>query len=261
MKKRALITGASSGIGLAFSKLLARDGYDVVLVARSQRRLQQISKDLENSFSIQAYVLEQDLSKEGAVKSIYDHLQRKKMSIDVLVNNAGFGLFGEFSRTDWKKESAMIQLNIVTLTEMSKFFLPSMLRNRSGKIVNVASTASFMPGPLMAVYYATKAYVLSFSEALAKEVEGMGVSVTALCPGPTATGFQKASELEESKLIKGKTFPDAQEVARYGYQAMKDGKVVAVHGIANQLIVWFVRLMPRSIITSMVYKFQQIDKG
>ena len=182
MKETALITGASSGIGLDLARLFAKDGHDVVLVARSEGKLREIAAELERDFGMTAHVIVADLAKPDAPQTLVAQLP---VDVDVLVNNAGFGVLGPFVETDLAKELEMIQVNVVALTHLTKLLLPPMVARRRGRVLNVASTAAFQPGPLMAVYYATKAYVLSFSEAIADELRDSGVTVTALCPGPT----------------------------------------------------------------------------
>jgi short-subunit dehydrogenase len=177
------------------------------------------------------------------------------LTVDTLVNNAGFTLFGRFAETDWKQEFEMLQVNVVALTALTKVFLPGMVQQRAGRILNLASTAAFQPGPLMAVYYATKAYVLSFSEALADELHGSGVTVTALCPGPTRTGFQERGRMEASRLVQGR-IADARGVAEAGYAGMMAGKALVIPGFTNKLVPWLPRLLPRSMVTSIVRRAQ-----
>src|SRR5207253_1790491 len=199
--------GASSAIGMDFARLLSRDGYDLFLVARSEAKLRELASELGN-----AKVIVADLVSPDAPQRIFD----ASGGVDVLINNAGFGLSGPFIETDLRKELEMIQVNIAALTQLTKLFLRPMVARKSGHILNLASTAAFQPGPLMAVYYATKAYVLSFSEAIADELNGSGVTVTALCPGPTESGFQKRANMEDSKLVRGKLIMDAATVACLG---------------------------------------------
>jgi short-subunit dehydrogenase len=251
-----LITGASSGIGLELARVFAEHGHDVVLVARSEGKLQSLAAELKTR-DVRAHVIVADLSAPGAAKALVDRVRDLALEIDVLVNNAGYGVYGPFLETSLDAELAMIQVNIVALTELTKRLLPPMVARKRGKILNVASTAAFLPGPLMAVYYATKAYVLSFSEAIANELEGTGVTVTALCPGPTASGFQAAAHLEESRLVAGKTLPTSREVARAGYDALMRGTPVYVHGLSNKLTVQLPRLFPRRVITKVVRYVQE----
>ena len=175
----------------------------------------------------------------------------------MLVNNAGFGDFGEFADASPERLDQMIELNVGSLTRLSRTYLPAMLERGSGHVLNVASTAAFQPGPLMAVYYATKAYVLSFSEALAEETRGTGVTVTALCPGPTASGFQAGAAMEQSRLVHGRKLPTAASVAAYGVKAMQRGDVVAVPGFGNKVLAASVRFSPRPVIRRMVHKMQE----
>ena len=193
---------------------------------------------------------------ENAAIDVYNELSKQNIQIDYLINNAGFGDYGLFYKTDWEKEYRMINLNITALTQLCKLILPDMVKRGSGKIMNVASTASFQPGPGMAVYYATKAYVLHFSEAINSEVRNKGVTVTALCPGATESGFSTAASMEDSKLFKGKKLPSSAEVARYGYHAMMNGKSVAIHGLMNYLMANSVRFAPRSWVVALVKSIQ-----
>jgi len=255
-EKAALITGASSGIGYELTKLFARDGYNLFLVARNQKQLTHMADELEETYSVSVKVLAKDLSAASAPEEIFTELQQESRGIDALVNNAGFAAYGLFAETDLEAELHMMQVNMVTLTHLTKLFLPGMLHNRTGKILNLASTAAFQPGPIMAVYYATKAYVLSFSEALANELQGTGVSVTALCPGPTASGFQKQAQMEDSKLFSGKIM-DAQTVARIGYRGLMTNKTVVIPGLRNKLLVEGERFVPRKLVTRIARSRQE----
>lgn len=250
--KTALITGASGGIGLELARIMASENYNLVLAARSRGLLEQIADELTGKYKISVTVFDADLTKIASVDTIYSKLKEESILIDVLINNAGFGDFSPFAESEWKKDLDMIELNITALTYFTRLFLPEMLSRKKGRIMNVASTAAFQPGPLMAVYYATKAYVLSFSEAVANEVHGTGVTITALCPGTTASGFQKAASLDESKLFKWRKLPSSAEVAEYGYKAMLAGKRVAIHGKMNYLMANSIRFVPRNIVTAIV---------
>jgi hypothetical protein len=252
MTATALITGASSGIGYELARIFAREKYNLVLVARNEKKLQEIAAELTKTYGVPVTVLAKDVSILASATEIYDALKQKNIAVDVLVNNAGFGDFGFFTETKWEKELEMINLNMTALTALTKLFVGDMVKRKSGKILNVASTASFQPGPLMAVYYATKAYVLSFSEAISNELIGTGVTVTALCPGPTESGFQAAADMKDSKLVKGKKLPTSQEVAEYAYKALMSGKVVAVHGLMNKIMAQSVRYSPRAVVRSLV---------
>jgi hypothetical protein len=248
MNKTALITGSTSGIGYELSYIHARQGGNLVLVARSKDKLEQIKKDLENKYKIDVYVIDKDLSIKDSAKSVYDEIINKNITVDYLINNAGFGDYGFFNESDWGKLERMINLNITALTQLTKLFLNDMIKRRDGKIMNVASTAAFQSGPTMAVYYATKAFVLSFSEAINNEVHNSGITVTTLCPGATESGFQEAASLQESRLVKGRKLPTSKEVAEYGYNAMLKGKSVVIHGIVNYLLANSVRFFPRSAV-------------
>lgn len=252
----ALVTGASSGIGLELARLLAADGHDLVLVARSRARLEELARGFALK-GAQAHVIAADLAAPQAPAAIVAELRERGLTVDILVNNAGYGLFGAFSETEWKAELDMIQLNVVALVELTKRLLPGMVERKRGRVLNVASTAAFQPGPLMAIYYATKAFVLSFSEAIAEELDGTGVTVTALCPGPTKTGFQAGAKMEASKLVRGKSIDGPEEVARVGYQALKAGRRFVVPGAKNKMLAQSVRFLPRNTITRMVKKAQE----
>ena len=256
MNRTAVITGASSGIGLELAGLMAFDRIDLVLASRNREKLETIRDNLTKKYGIKVKIIQIDLSDEASPEKLFYEVKKSGLQIDYLINNAGFGDYGFFIDSDPDKLSRMIDLNIKTLTRLTRLFAPLMVLQGRGAIMNVASTAAFQPGPLMAVYYATKAYVLSFSQALAKELEGSGVTVTALCPGATDTGFKSAANLEGSKLFAGKRIASALDVARYGYKAMLKGKRIAVHGIINSLLVFSVRLMPSSLVTDFVMKIQ-----
>lgn len=257
MRKTALITGASGGIGMEFAKIHAANGDNLVIVARSLDKLNALKRELESKFGIEALVISKDLSELNAAQEVYDTLLEKRIQVEYLINNAGFGDFGMFYETDWDKEAQMINLNITALTHFTKLFIRDMVSRKSGKVLNVASTAAFQPGPTMAVYFATKAYVLHFSEAVNNEVRDKGVSVTALCPGPTESGFQSAASMDDSKLFKNKKVPTSAEVAAYGYRAMHQGKSVAIHGFMNAIMARSVGLVPRNLIVKIARKMQE----
>ena len=243
-KGTALVTGASGGIGAELAKLCAADGYDLALVARSVPQLDALAADLARAHGIQASAVAADLSDPAAPAAIFERLRGRP--VEILINNAGFGLRGGYAETDWAAESRLIQVNIVALAHLTKLFLPEMLRRRAGRILNVASTAAFVPGPFMAMYYASKAFVMSFSEAVASEVAGTGVTVTLLCPGPTRTGFFQAAGLADTELARGPAM-DAAEVARQGFRAMMEGKTVHIAGARNRWMMRGARLAPRSV--------------
>lgn len=255
MNKTVLITGGSSGIGLELAKIFAKDGYNLILVAIDMDKLNRVAEDLIKN-NIKVTVISKDLSQENAVSVIYKEIKDKEIVVDVLVNNAGFGTSGEFVKIDWEEERKELQVNIVALTELSKLFGKEMKERGEGKILNVASTAAFLPGPLMAVYYASKAYVRSFSEGLAKELESSGVVVSVLCPGPTETGFSKRAELENSRLFNA-SIMSASEVAKVGYGGLVRGERVIVVGWKNWLVTKAINFVPRSLVLEMVYRLQR----
>lgn len=245
-----MITGASSGIGLELARVFAREGYSLVLTARDGQRLEQIAAELKPAV---VQVIAKDLALPEAPLEIH----REVSKVDVLVNNAGFGVFGKFEGTLLSEELGMMQVNVTALVVLTKLYLPGMIAARNGKILNVASTAAFQPGPLMAIYYATKAFVLSFSEAIGNELDGTGVTVTALCPGPTASGFQDRGKMQNSGLVKGKKIMDARTVAEAGYRGMMAGKSIVIPGVKNKVLAQSVRFSPRSMVTKLVRSMQK----
>lgn len=243
MSRTALITGATSGLGYEFVKLFAKDGYNLVLVARNEQKMIEIKKSFHD---IHVTVICKDLSKSNSAKEVLEEIEKQGMSIDVLVNNAGFGSLGNFSESDIQTQLNMIQLNITTLTELTYYFLVKMRQKKDGgKILNVASTAAFQPGPLMAVYYATKAYVLSFSEALAEELLDSSITVTTLCPGPTKTNFGSIANVEGTKMFSRAM--DSEIVAKQGYDALIKGKRTIVTGGLNIAGTIAAKFLPRRI--------------
>ncbi len=254
----ALITGASGGLGEEFAMLCAADGMNVVLIARNEEKLLSLAAALEETYGIRATVLPKDLSHPAAAQEIADALKKASITVDVLINNAGFGGYGLFQETDLMHEVQMIDVNVTTLTELTKLLLPGMLKHGRGRILNVASTAAFQPGPLMAVYYATKAYVLSFSHAIANELSGTGVTVTCLCPGPTRTGFEKGAHMGNSRLFRdAMRVMDAKTVAAKGYRGMIAGKRVVIPGFQNKLGSLLVRLIPSRVAASIARMAQE----
>ena len=255
----ALITGASSGIGSELARLFAADGTDLILVARSKDKLDALKHELESAHHIAVTVLAQDLTQQNATQFLYDFTQSQNCPVNFLVNNAGFGDWGLFSECNLQKQQQMLQLNIAVLTELTRLFLPQMIARKSGRILNVASIASFMPGPKMSVYYASKAFVRSFTEAISVELKKAKspVTITALCPGPVKTAFWNTAEAEKSSLSNHMFFADSASVARYGYKAMKKGKVLAIPGVTNRIAVALTKVLPRSWVRNMVYSIQK----
>jgi hypothetical protein len=248
-----LITGASTGIGSDLARLFAADGYRVVLVARSKEALEALASELISKHGIDAPVLATDLSVPNAARTLADELTARGIAVDELVNNAGVGVHGPFASADEDATMAMLQVNMIALAQLTRLLLPPMLARGRGRILNVASTAAFQPGPLMAGYYASKAFVLSFSEALDAEVHSGGVSVTALCPGPTQTSFFERARITPSALFRANMM-DSATVARIGYRAMRAGKRVAIAGFRNRLLALSARLAPRRLVTAIAKK-------
>ncbi|MGG4142519.1 SDR family oxidoreductase [Paenibacillus algorifonticola] len=259
MKKTVLITGVSGGIGKELADRFAKDGHNMVLVARSEDKILELAQEYQNKYGIQATVIAKDVAAPGVPEEIFNELKEKEIDVDYLVNNAGFGLFGTFMETDMEQEINMIDVNIKALTVMTKLFLPDMIKRGHGGVMNVASLVGFFPGPMMSVYYATKAYVLSFTEALENEVSGTGVTVTALCPGLTSTGFVDRSGMGASKMVKG-AIMEAGQVAEEGYRGFLRGKTLIMPGARNRLIAFMPRLLPRKLMTRII-RFSQDRTG
>ena len=257
MNPTVLITGASSGIGEELARLFAAHRHDLVLVARSERKLQSLSGELARAHGIQSRSLAADLADPGAPPRIFEALRQQGLTIDVLVNNAGFGARGPYAEIDYQVEARMIQVNVAALAHLTRLFLPGMLARRNGKVLNVASTAAYVPGPFMAVYYASKAFVLSFSEAIAEETQASGVTVTALIPGPTETNFAATAGNQDSRLFRTGTAMSAAAVARVGYDGLMAGKRVAIAGLSNKLTVLSTRLAPRSVLAKITRKLNR----
>lgn len=253
----ALVTGASSGIGLELAGLLARDRHDLVLIARNRERLETVARGLSQEYRIRADPLAADLSEPDAPVRIADDLADRSIAVDVLVNDAGFGAHGLFATRPLGEILAMIQVNVTALTHLTALFLPAMLERRAGRILNLASTAAFQPGPLMAVYYATKAYVLSFSEALASETAGTGVTVTALCPGPVRTEFQKRAGTEKTALFTGPLVAPVRDVAEAGFRGLMRGDPLVIPGFGNKALVQALRVSPRRLVTAISRRIQE----
>lgn len=253
--ERALITGASSGIGWEFAKLFAADGSDLVLVARREERLRALADELKDEFGVDVFVLRKDLSDPEAPGEIYEHLKREGIDIDVLVNNAGFGARGPFAKLDADMQVDMVQVNVAALTHLTRLFLPGIIERGRGGILNVGSLAGFQPGPNLAVYYATKAYVLSFTEALSEEVKNPNIKISCLTPGPVRTEFGEKSELDDSLLFK-MSLMDVGPVVREGYEGFRHGKVIVLPGIKQKLIPLLLRLLPRFLVRKIVKSLQ-----
>lgn len=253
--KYALITGPTSGIGYYLAHNFAKQGIPLVLVARDELKLKSVADEFRGTYDLDVHEIITDLSHTGAAQFVHAEVEKLAIEIGYLVNNAGVGDFAYFKDTNGHKLAAMMTLNMYTVTLITRLFLPHLLSN-NGKILNVASTAAFQPGPTMAVYYATKSYILSFSEALAEELKNTGVTVTALCPGATQSEFQKSAHMEDSLLVKNKKLPTGDMVAEFGFKAMMQGKRIAIHGFMNKIFVFMVRFLPRTLVTIFVHKIQ-----
>ena len=253
MSRTALITGATLGIGNAIAEEFARNGVDLVITARDADALESLAAEWSKTYKVKVTGHAADLAKPGAAEGFADALSARGVVLDYLVNNAGFGTFGLFRESRLEDQVGMMTLNMTSLTVLTRRFLPQILE-RKGKIMNVASTAAFQPGPYMAVYYATKAFVLSFTEALASELAGTGVTVTAFCPGATQSGFQDRSGMHESVLVKGRKLPTSEEVGRAGFRAMMAGRRVYVPGLLNKMLAQSVRFTPRKLVTFIAKK-------
>lgn len=255
-RRVAVVTGASAGIGRALARELAARGYDPVLVARRRPRLEALARELAEAHGVQARVVEADLAPDDGPDRVAEELQRLGLAVDVLVNNAGLGQFGDYVELDAAREQTQVHVNVVALTRLTRLLLPGMIERGRGRVLNVASTAAFFPGPLMAVYYASKAYVLSYSVALADETRGTGVSVTCLCPGPVETEFQAVSGTEYSDLHRNSVVLDVDRVATEGVDAALAGRAVHVPGVANKVSVFASRLFPRTFLARAVRRVQ-----
>ncbi len=251
----AVVTGASSGIGREFATIFADNNIPVLLAGRDKNALEEVAHSLRAK-GVKTIIFCGDLSEEKTAKELYKLAKDKQMSVEYLVNNAGFGDYGLFMDGDWEKYQKMIGLNIASLTYLTKVFGQDMKKQRHGKILNVASTAAYLPGPLMAVYYATKAYVLRLSVALNQELKGSGVTVTALCPGPTTTNFARVANAQKSSIFASKNLPTAEMVARYGFAAMMAGRPVAVHGLRNKLVTHVSGILSPAFAAKLVHRIQ-----
>lgn len=257
-RETALITGASSGIGLDLAQLMAPD-FDLIITARNQIELEKIARDLEAAHGNHVHAISADLTLPESPQQIISEIERRGLTVDILINNAGFGMYGEFAQSDPKASLGMVDVNISALTSLTRMVLPGMIERKRGKIMNVASTAGFQPGPLMAVYYATKAYVIMFSEAIANELKGSGVTVTCLCPGATATRFVSRANMEESRLFKMGAMKSA-DVAQAGYKGMMAGKGMVIPGLLNKTFALSVRFSPRKLVTAISRSLQEKAK-
>ena len=255
MNKTALITGASKGIGRELAILFAEKRCNIVLVARSEKELRELKEELRNKHALSTVLmLVKDLSLPDAAQELFDEIKAREIDPDYLVNNAGFGDYGAFADTSWERYEKMIALNVTTLTHLTHLIVNDWRGRKHGRILNISSTAAFQPGPMMAVYFATKAFVLHLSEAIGDELKEDHITVTALCPGPTDTHFGEESKMNASQLVKNVKIAGAREVAQLGFNAMMKGKPVAIHGAMNRLVPFFIRFLPRIWVTCLSAK-------
>lgn len=253
----AVITGASSGIGYEFARLLAAEKFDLALVARNLERLNEIRKELESRNGVRVIVIPADLARPEAPDEIAAELRQAAWPVEILINNAGFGYCGPYLDQPDDNEADMIRVNVISLARLTRLLVPEMIERKQGYICNVASTAAFFPGPHMAVYYATKAYVVSYSRALRNELREHGIRVSALCPGPTATNFQNIAHVADTRMFRLSHMATAKEVAAYGYRALRRNQSVAIPGFTNKLMVVASRFLPRDTVTAMVRWVQE----
>lgn len=254
MIKTAIITGASKGIGNELAILFAKDGHNLILIARSGKELDNLKQQLEEEYNVTVHILIKDLSKPESAQSVFDELKAINVEVDYLVNNAGFGDYGAFTDCEWDTYEKMITLNVTTLTHLCHLFIKEIKGRKPGRILNVSSTAAFQPGPMMAVYFATKSYVLSLSEAIGYELRKDNITVTTLCPGPTSTNFGEVSGMNASQLVKNIRIASSKDVAELGYKAMMKGKSTVIHGTQNKLAPFGIRFIPRKWVTRLSAK-------
>lgn len=253
-----LVTGASSGIGLELAKCFAAEKSNLILTARSTDALEKLAAELRGQFQIQTHVITADLAKSESPQQIFDAVNRAGLTVDVLVNNAGFGLHGRFAELPLRRQMEMIQINVAALTELAGLFLPDMIARRRGGVLNVGSVAGFLPGPNMAIYYASKAFVLSFSEALREELRGTGVTVTDLCPGPVETNFSQVARSHRRRKTRAKKM-SAAAAARIGHAEFRAGKLISIPGGSNKLLAALASTLPRRLLTRLVNYYNQLE--
>lgn len=262
-EKKALITGITSGIGRALAHEFAKNSYDIIGVARNEDKLKEVSSELQNTYDVDVYTIRKDLS-QGTAEEVYQEINSKNWKIDVLVNDAGIGQRGKFTEISYDKYEELINLNVKNLTRLTHLFLPDMIERDEGKILQLGSVAGFQPGPLLAVYHASKAYVVSLSEALATELEDMGskVTVTCLCPGPTDTNFFSRGDMEDTNVVahKDKLMAQPEEVAEGAYKALMDGERIYIPGAANKVMTFVRRAIPKSLQSKMQKKFYETNE-
>ncbi len=257
-KKTALITGASTGIGKELAYIHAEKGGDLIIIARSKDKLEKLQTEIKSKYSVNVMVIAIDLSKPESPKAIFDEVKKAGIEVDYLINNAGFGGVGKFHERKWEDDNQMINLNILALTALTRFFLPEFVKRNSGKVLNVSSTASFMPGPLQAVYFATKAYVTFFSNAIAEELSDTNVTVTNLMPGATETEFGRVSGMDKTSMFKGAV--GARSVAEDGYNGMIKGKLDVISGLTfgQKFMMAFIPFTPKKMVLKQIRQMQEV---
>ncbi len=259
MKNYCLITGGAGGLGYELASIFAAEGYNLVLADLEKDRLEITAEELRTKYNISVIAIQKDLSLQGSAREIFDAVRVLGCTVEVLINNAGFGYFGFFAGNNWERQRDLINLSVMTSTHLTKLFLDDIIGSKKGKIMNVASLAAFQPGPLMSVYHASKSFLLYFSLALSSELKGKGVTVTVLCPGMMATGFQKANNNNNPNLKF--TVGSAARVARYGFKAMMKGKTVAIPGFMNKVGAFLPRFLPLTWTTAIVRKIQEKNRN
>jgi short-subunit dehydrogenase len=257
----AVVTGASSGFGVEFTRLFGADRWNVVMVARSGAAMEAVAQEVEERDGVEVTVIPKDLSTPGASTELVGTLEQRGIRVEALVNNAGFSTYGPFVETDGATMSDMIQVNVTVLTELTRALLPGMVERGRGRVMLLGSVGSFAPAPMTAAYGATKAYVLSLGLALHEELKGTGVTVTTLCPGPTDTGFQSRADMHDSRLIRGRELPSAREVAEAGYAAMKRGRPYLVTGGPSRVFAFGTRFLPRTVASAIAGRSQERTGG
>lgn len=260
MKKTALITGASSGIGKSLAFEFAKNNFNLIVVAEKEEELAQTAKEIKSEYLVEVYEIPIDLTKEEAPQRIYDQVRTEGLQIDVLVNDAGVGQKEKFHETEVDKDITIIRLNIEALVRLTKLFVRDMVTRGDGKILNLGSVAGFQPGPMLAVYHASKAFVVSFSEAISKELEGTGVTVTALCPGPTDTNFFNRADMENARILEAGTVMEPDKVAKIGFEALMEGERVIIPGMSNKMLTFSRRLIPQKLQANLHKKMYEVKE-
>lgn len=251
LNKYTLITGGTEGIGFELVKLFAKDNHNLIIVARNYEKLKKVKIAVEKEFNVKVEIISVDLSVSNSCEKVYEFVEKNNFTVDNLINNAGVGCFGYFNELDIKEQEDLISINVLSLTNLTSYFLNKMIENKNGGILNVASTAAFSAGPKMSTYYASKAFVLSLTESIYEEVKDKGIKVSCLCPGAVKTEFQKKSKIVKSEKAKG-LLMDADKVAKVAYEGYKKGNVIIIPGLKNKFLVWANKFIPRSLARKIV---------